>query len=296
MIINFFPLDLDYPFSIVDFILFTLECIWCISYLIYSLFKKPISLDKYRFRLYTLILMAILPLYHFIASFFNPNNNINVNNITFAYTYVFPQFILNLLCAAAYMHLIAFSNQLNITFIFTSKSSLFAKILLFTSIINSIITITLTFNFGSYIFIANYACSSIINDLFTIFFIIFPTFKMLISTLRLDSLKLMSRKTIILFVITVLFLLCIITRIILLIFISIREEKIDDTSDEAHKLLMFFEGGNFYSLAMLIFFIMYILYFIVQQFYLDSILESVEGATTSNTQGSLYVEASKHIE
>jgi hypothetical protein len=77
---------------------------------------------------------------------------------------------------------------------------------------------------------------------------------------------------------------------------SLLEDKFDDSSDERHMIIDFIAEPSFYGLYMLFFFILYLGYFIVQQSYLDSILESVEGATSSNTQGSLYVEASKHIE
>ena len=70
---------------------------------------------------------------------------------------------------------------------------------------------------------------------------------------------------------------------------------IDNDTTRNMILILYLKDYKFYCNQQLFLFIVYMLYFAVGMYYLDSILISVEG-TSTGSQSSLYVAASKHIE
>ena len=118
---------------------------------------------------------------------------------------------------------------------------------------------------------------------------------MLLSTLKLDSLQLMSKKTKSLFVATIIFFAFTLVRFVIAFFIGLPQDLIDNDTNSSDILIRYVQEPNYYCYTQLFLFLLVIIYFEGQLVYLDSILASVEGSSTS-AQGSLYVAASKHIE
>ena len=295
MLINFFPaIYYPEPLSIVNFVLICIIMVWSVGYLIYSIIKKPIDLQKYKFRLISMIALAFMSFYLFINQCIEPKNISNIDKPTYILSIALPQLILGILSTLVYLHLIKFSSQLNVTFIFSSFSTLSAIILFFSSVQNTIFNIAFAFIFSNSIYLMNLVAAALLFDIFTCIFIIYPTIKLLLSTLKLDSLKIMSRKTKFILGFTIFFVLCIIMRVIILVFIGAPEVEMDDDTKDRVTLIAYVAGPHFYAYTIFFLFIIYLIYFAVLLFYLDFIIISVEG--TANSSVSVYLAASDHID
>ena len=280
--------------SLILLILYFALSFWNSLVLFYSIWKRPLPLDKYKFRLYSQITSAVFSWYLTVVSFYRPENSFNMDKTAYILTIILPQLFLEILATMIYAHLVQFSTQLNITFIFSTKSTLLSQVLVFTALVNTIFNISFAYAFSSKTYLLNLGATVILNDIFLLIFIVYPTIKMLISTLKLDSLKLMSLKTKALFVGTIILIIAILCNAVIFIFIAYPDTDVKNDTIQDQALIQYVAGHGFYFLTQFFGFEFFLIYFVFHSLYLDSMLMSVE--SSSNQQGSLYVAATNHIE
>ena len=295
MIINFFPaIYHPEPLSILILIIIILLMLFTVGYLVYSLIRQQVNISKYKRRVAALAANAFYSLYLMLNQCIKPTNVMNIHRQTYILTIVLPQLILGVLSSIVYSHLINFSSQLNVTFIFSSTSNLFALILFLASIQNAVFNIAFAFVFPNSVYLCNFFITSILFDAFSLIFIIYPTIKLLLSTFKLDSLQLMRKKTIAVFAGTIFFIICICIRMAIVVFIGLPEIDIDNDTRRGIQLIFYVGGSKFYASYMFFLFLTYGIYYACHLLYLDSIIISVEG--TADSSVSVYLAASEHIE
>ncbi|EAY11380.1 hypothetical protein TVAG_379620 [Trichomonas vaginalis G3] len=268
-----------------------------IIYFVYSLLVYKFDLKKYKIRFLLQIALIAFSSSVMGLEFFADDTNNYIGGFTFLFDFAGPSFLISFLTILFYYQTLKFAQQLNISFAFGELTKYIAWVYFLSTFASTIFILLLVRSEPSVTFTFAWGFSTIIDDVIFIFIIIIPIYKILFSTLQHDSLKLMTAKTISSIVVTSIFCVCLVGRLIQLVFDAWPADQIDPDNDALNAIADRIMNPDYFGYHVMILFAWHFLYYIYQNWYFDSILVTVEGTTTTNSvQGSLYIEASKKIE
>lgn len=282
---------------IIAFVLLTACAVFAVISVVLYIIRADFSSGKVLFRIVFKILIAAISFTILGLNFFyeTPNGRFNSNKAFFI-ELCLPQTLIAGLSVYLFFYLNKFTKQFNIKLICGSFSYYFAFIYFTTSVFYTVYLLIITLSYNvTYLNVA-FATCAVVNDVFNFILIVYPMFLILFTIRKQDSLNLMRFRTILSIVITILFSLLLITRIIFIIMGASPPTWFDYNRDSEYYMAQWIQGMTFYGLDIIFIFVPYLAYFLFQSNFLDGLLDSVEGtASTNSAQGSLYLEASKIV-